>query len=77
MNGTTKFYLTDVSWAKSYEKPQRKNPISLTLVLCRTINWTMIDNNSVAHKPRNQKDALLITYYTIISPLSLFRHLES
>lgn len=49
-------------------KTPKKIPISLILVLCPTINWTMIDNKSVAHKPRNQKDALLITHYTIISP---------
>jgi hypothetical protein len=37
MNGTTKFYLTDVSWAKSYEKPPKKKPYF--------INFSVVLNN--------------------------------
>jgi hypothetical protein len=69
MNGTTKVISQTCHEQSPIKKPPKKNPISFILVSCKTINWTMIDNNSVAHKPRNQKDALLITYYyTIISP---------
>jgi len=64
-----KVYLNRCVMNKVLWKPPNKSPISLILVLCTTINWTMIDNKSVAHKPRNQKDALLITYTTQSSAL--------